>query len=716
VASSLAAYLAYQGLAIVFFGIPVFRDFSHRYVATPGAIDPSGYMWFLVWWPYAIAHHLNPFISNRMWAPTGFNVTWAQSIPLPSLAAYPITRAYGPVVAWNVLCLVAPALASWSAFALCRYVSRSYLPSLVGGYIFGFSPYFLGQLRGHLSLVLVFPLPLALYVLLLRFDRRLSKSAFVALFSALVVVQFLCCDEVLASAVVLGGVVMLAALFTMRDQRARLYELGVLIAFALGAAAVVLSPFLYYALFAGFPRGPIYRPADFSSDLLGFFIPTKTVIGGNVPALMTITSRFLGGISEVTPYIGIGFLLLILDFSIATWRHPERRLITLALIIVAFASMGPRLHVAGITTLPLPWALFTYLPLIDKALPARFTMFVFLALGVMTAVYLVGEGHQARRWILATLGLALFLPNLSSCPWCSRVDTPRYFADGIFRRQLKQGEITLILPYGRKGNSMLWQAQSGMYFRMAGGWVPVTPPEFSRWPLLATLYSGEPGIDFDLQFRCFLAAHDVRAIILARNARRVWPRLLAPLGLPVTQTDGVFVYQVPERVLEVYHKMPVQAVIRRVAIDEFSALVNAANRYVSSGFPLAKLTPREAHRLGVLNLPPGSDERSDSPFPQWWQNLWLGSWGKSLIGVGIVGDYEDLQPLVQRYGADAAAVFFPFPKKLTRRREHGSGQLLVVFTPQGLERAAQVATRAPEETLGIEPAATAGALSVSHFK
>ena len=32
-----------------------------------------------------------------------------------------------------------------------------------------------------------------------------------------------------------------------------------------------------------------------------------------------------------------------------------------------------------------------------------------------------------------------------------------------------------------------------------------------------------------------------------------------------------------------------------------------------------------------------------------------------MVGVGIVGDYEDLRPLVQHYGPDAADIFFPFP-------------------------------------------------------
>jgi hypothetical protein len=67
-----------------------------------------------------------------------------------------------------------------------------------------------------------------------------------------------------------------------------------------------------------------------------------------------------------------------------------------------------------------------------------------------------------------------------------------------------------------------------------------------------------------------------------------------------------------------------------------------------------------------------------------------------MVGVGIVGDYEDLRPLVQHYGPDAAEIFFPFPAKLADDPKQGKGQLLIIFTPQGLERAASKAKNGGE--------------------
>ncbi len=405
--SVLLALAIYQALAILWFGIPLLNDFSHSYIGIERSSDPPGYMWFLTWWPYALSHRLNPFITKLVWAPSGFNLTWAHCIALPALIAAPITRIWGPVVTWNILCVMAPALAAWCAFILCRHLSASFLPSLVGGYLFGFSPYMLGHLLGHLSLILIFPVPLAVYLFALALEDRLSRAAFVALFAAVALTQFLCCQELLATAVVMGAAAILAAiLVTGPAARMRLLEVCGLTALALAIAAALAAPFLYYAFFGGFPRGPI-NPADvYSSDLLAFFIPTPMLLIGEPAALASIASRFAGGFAEDTAYIGIPMLLLIVDFGISNWRRPQARVMLLALEIIALASLGPKLHIAGAPAVILPWAIAGRLPLLDKALPGRFMMFVFLDLALITAVYLTNSPHRSRKWFLVVLAVA----------------------------------------------------------------------------------------------------------------------------------------------------------------------------------------------------------------------------------------------------------------------------------------------------------------------
>jgi hypothetical protein len=100
-----------------------------------------------------------------LWAPVGYNLTWAASVPALSLLASPITRLLGPLVAFNILTLIAPALEAWGAFLLCRLVGASNWSAFIGGYVFGFSPYVIGQIvGGHLFLTFVVWIPLIVYL------------------------------------------------------------------------------------------------------------------------------------------------------------------------------------------------------------------------------------------------------------------------------------------------------------------------------------------------------------------------------------------------------------------------------------------------------------------------------------------------------------------------------------------------------------------------
>ena len=695
IASTLLALAIYQTVAILLFGLPVLHDFSHTYIGIKRSTDQSGYMWLLSWWPFAISNRLNPFLTKLVWAPPGFNVTWAHCVPLPALLAAPITRAWGPIVSWNILCLIAPALAAACAFILCDHLCGSFVPSLIGGYLFGFSPYMLGHLLGHLSLIEVFPVPLAVYLIALRLEGRLSRRLFVALFAAAALVQFLCCHEVLATTVLLGAIVALAAMLIFKPPaRQLLAETCALTAIGLAAASMLVLPFLYYALFDGFPHGPINPPQAYSSDLIAFFVPTSLLLAGQPAAIASIAARISGGFAEDTAYVGIPMLLLVVDYGLNNCDKPLVRLMVLALIIIALASMGPTLHVAGTQRFALPWAVFTRLPIINQALPGRFMMFAFLDLALITACYLSTAPHPMRKWILAALSVASIVPNLSAGWWFSKADTPRFFSAGSFRHELQKDEITLVLPYGSEGNSMLWQAQTTMYFRMAGGFLGRIPPEFQRWPIMSSLYSGEPSFDFAQQFNFFLAAHDVKTIIVAADARQRWPALLAPLHLTGRTVDDVLLYRVPSDLRAAYAAITVHEAATSAATDAFEAMVTAANGYWAKGLPLAKLTPWEAARLGLLALPPSSAGPVPEA-PQWWRNVWLGTLGGSTVSVGVTGQYQDLAPVIERFGPAAKEIFFPFPERLQApTAADRDGQLLMTFDREGLARAAAEAAMA----------------------
>jgi hypothetical protein len=129
--------LLYLLLSLLYFG--TVGNYGHMYLGY--GLDPISFIWFLNWWPWAIAHGLNPFISYYVWYPHGFNMTWATSVPLAPLLMWPLTWLYGAVVSYNVLSLVAPALSAWTGFLLARYLTRDTPASFIGRYLFGFSSF-----------------------------------------------------------------------------------------------------------------------------------------------------------------------------------------------------------------------------------------------------------------------------------------------------------------------------------------------------------------------------------------------------------------------------------------------------------------------------------------------------------------------------------------------------------------------------------------------
>ena len=78
----------YLTLSVLLFGLPVIGHFGSRIIAA-NEIDPSADMWFLGWWPHAVLHGTNPFITHAMFYPDGYNLQWATSMPSAVVACPP---------------------------------------------------------------------------------------------------------------------------------------------------------------------------------------------------------------------------------------------------------------------------------------------------------------------------------------------------------------------------------------------------------------------------------------------------------------------------------------------------------------------------------------------------------------------------------------------------------------------------------------------------
>ncbi|MGC1679004.1 MAG: hypothetical protein WA740_15860, partial [Candidatus Binataceae bacterium] len=261
-------------MSYLIFGRELSAGLTTRYIGFRTSTDPSAFFWFIAWWPYAMSRHLNPLFTSLLWAPSGTSLAWATPIPFPSLIAAPVTRLLGPIAAYNVLCLTAPPAAAFSSYLLCRFITAKFWPSILGGLIFGFSPYMLGQMLAHVDLLMVFPVPLATLAALKFFAGEIRARTYIAGLAVLLVVQFLCFPELFAGMAVFGAIAFAIA-FCVWPERQRIVAMIPPTAAAFAAAGAILSPYLYAMLAGGVPRGPIYPPDFYSADLLSLVVPAR---------------------------------------------------------------------------------------------------------------------------------------------------------------------------------------------------------------------------------------------------------------------------------------------------------------------------------------------------------------------------------------------------------------------------------------------------------
>jgi hypothetical protein len=541
---ALAAYLLYQALAVVIWAAPILPRFTRQHVGT-GLGDSRYWQWALAWTPWAISHGMSPLHTNYLFPPSGVDLAWSAFVPGPALVAWPVTALLGPLTALNLLLVMAPALAGWACYLVCRRLTDRFWPSLVGGYLFGFSAYFAGNAVGFVNLMLIFPVPLLVYMVIRRVEGSLGSVAFVAGFAALLVALFSVSTEVFGTATVFGAIAFAGALAFGGRVRRRLLDTGVLMLLAGAIAAIALFPYLRDVV-SHAPDQPLHRTDTASAaDLWSFVVPPVDMrLGGHAfaPLLNRLTSHpILDGLG----YVGIAVLVMLVGFGITERRRRSTWLLLVFVALVSLFVLGPVLHIAGKPHGSLPGKLFADAPLIQSALPSRFAAYSALAIGVIAAMWL---SHAAGRWawvrwaIVLAAAVSVFpSPPHHSVP--QRV--PGFLSSGQVEEVLQQGEVVYAIP-GRRGDEMLWQATAGYWFRLAEGYIGPLPPGLETGPLAHGLqlhqwnhYRPPPQA-----FGEWIGAHGVTAIVLDERGRGQYESMLRGAGLqPVYSGGGVSVWR-----------------------------------------------------------------------------------------------------------------------------------------------------------------------------
>ena len=528
----------YACLSLAMFGPWILGRMTTRFLSA-STQDGSIFIWMFRWWPYAIAHHVNPLYTTAAWAPGGISLSWVTSVPGPAIAASPVTAVFGPFFSFNLVELAAPALAAWTAYLLCRHLVGSFLPALAGGFFFGFSPYLIDEFgMGHPNLSLVFLVPLAAYLVVRLLDGTLPARRVIVLLGLVLAAQLYISTETFATLTLMGALFALIGLTARPLWRKRLRAAAGSLAAAYAVALALGIP-LIYGLFA-WPRP--YKPILFATighgahgagDFLRYLVPGRFTLLWD--------SSHWGGYGNPW-YLGVPLLALLILFVGTEARRRSTWLLAAGLLVTFVLSIGDTLAVFGAHILP--WRLAAALPLLSRAQPGRLVVYAFLLIAVIVARWLARPGRLVLRSALAAAAALVILPNFPGNVWASRVPVPAFLTQGTYHRYLRPQEIVWIVD-PHHDRQMIWQARTGFSFRLAGGFFGVTPAGLPDAAMQAHLGTGAITGASVADVRAFLASHRVGAVLMAEqpHGSDAAATLAAATGVTGVRSGRVVVYQ-----------------------------------------------------------------------------------------------------------------------------------------------------------------------------
>ena len=459
ISPSVAVFAAYLLLTLAL----TYPLIMHMATHIPGGnVDEGAFLWNIWWMQHALLDlRTNPLMTSAIFYPLGVNLALYTLTPLNGILALPLTLVAGPIVAVNVLTILAFALAGLGMYLLALDVAgnggrTTRLAAFSAGLVYTFaSARFVYASLGQYDYVHVQWLPLAVLFLL----RSLRRPG---LLSPLLGGFFLACSGLteMNYVVFLFIFALLAATLILRREgkavvtgaaarRLGLVVLVFLVGFGpLGFAVVRETLEAGDYLVSGWGGANQYVV-----DLLGPVLPSSlsTVFG---EWAVRATRRF----TDIN-FGFIGYLALALSAAAAIVVHGAARRVSSAggrsrptehsasfwlAVAISFLilSFGPFLHINGAfsfdidaltVSIPLPYIVIHYIPILKGArIPGRFAIMATLAAAVLVSLslsWILLRLRTARRQALVTAIISLVIvgANLSvPLPLTAAVAPPAY--------------------------------------------------------------------------------------------------------------------------------------------------------------------------------------------------------------------------------------------------------------------------------------------------
>ena len=536
-------------LACLAYALVLYRELFPHFASTMvgfGNGDPNQAAWFLANTAHAIKTLSNPFVSHLINYPYSANMMANTSTIAVGALFAPVTLAWGPIVALNIVFITGIAATTWSYAFVARRFGMTLPVALLVGVLIGFAPIRMIHGQGQPFLIFAVGTPWMLYSIWKLVEGHatgpaaMMQSVFWVVWSALVSLERL---------FIIG--VPIAVYIAIRTWQARHSEnfherLKVLSRFALLCAVFLSWPLYEFQFGEQSLHGPPHDWLMGYSSHLRDFVAAGPWMLWNGLGPSDHNTGFLSGNFIDASYIGFPVLAA---FLWGAWRLRNRfaiRCLTLAAVGGLILSCG--LEIAWTDrgwSFPGAYAVLQHLPGFSSAHPLNFQIVSSIAMAFVIG-FAIDDCLKSRPRRQVPLAIVSVILVLSIAPnqvfSTTKVELKSWYGSAEGKAVVPNGSVVLTYPYSQNiiNGPMLDQAVAGMRFRLIGGQVTVPNPHgrgqsvrplaprgvfdiFAHGYLgqdLLSLYNvpvgpmPERGVSTTAMLRAFVRTHDVDVIVM----------------------------------------------------------------------------------------------------------------------------------------------------------------------------------------------------------
>ncbi|WP_079125423.1 dolichyl-phosphate beta-glucosyltransferase [Streptomyces lushanensis] len=590
----------------------LWADLDHGYLADAGS-DQNQWEWFFRVTADNVVHLRNPLFTTLQNFPDGVNLM-ANTVMLGlSVPLTPVTLVFGPTVTWALvltLGLTATAVSWYRLFA--RRLVRDRRAAALGAALAAFAPPMMSHANAHPNFLVLFMIPViidrALRLCAAMDDdneeaegRRVLRDG--ALLGLFVTYQIFLGEEPLLLAVMGMLLFALAYAVVRRDvARAALRPLLLGLGYALQVCLPLLAFPLYWQFFGPQSYHSVLHGDNAGNSPLAFLeFSGRALLGDETTADALAMNR-----TEQNAFYGWPLIALAFGIVVWLWRLAVVRALAFTAVAAALLSMGPKVRIPFTdVVLTGPWRALAHQPLFESVIESRVAMICAPALGALVALAAdrltaqraqaevdpaagtdaemeadagtgtesgrSGAGGRAagtRRRRHRLVGLAAVAAALvpivpTALPVRDRPDVPRFFADGMYRAYVSEGESVVPVPLPDPGSAeaLHWQSATGLGFSVPGGYfngpwgenrmgIYGAPARYTSNLLREVRYSGRApviGPNWRAQARFDLSFWRAGVVVLAPQANDavLYETVEKLLGRPGKRIGGVWIWDLP---------------------------------------------------------------------------------------------------------------------------------------------------------------------------